>query len=604
MKCKRCGFEWQSYGEALTCPGCGVVTALTQSEKQTLWEEAYEAEKIKDLALRARCYLALAEQGDEKAAYAYGECLRRGVGVAENAEEAIFYYRASARRLYPAAAYRLWVTLSESEQFGDSKKQAFFWLRVAAELGDADAAFALATAYEEGDTVAPSHRHALFWLTRAAKAGHGEARVLLAKSYFEGDGVEKNLAAARYFMKNVPVSGFRMKRFVRRLGAGECEEPAEIVLPAREEERLSLGTEAEASGEYTIASNLYFYAARGGSVEASYRLGLLYEEGKGVPKSLEEARRRYGIAARAGHTDALLRVARFLKEGVGGKADAQEAKKCYEHLEEKENAEGAFLLGLMYQEGKGLPVDIPAAIRHYKTALKLGFAEAEAVLERIKADADAVYERACVLEERGEMIAALDAYRTAAEMGHAGSAYTMGILVQQSATKPRERKEAFAYFRTAAEGGHLGGIYRLGLCYSRAYGVARNYPAANSLLAFAAKKNYEGASEELAVLKARKHRRAARRFYSISSVLYRKGDVMEAVKFRNIAAKLGSARAMYVLGCHLEFGDGLPADRVKAGAWYTRAAAAGFDPANGDLKGGFLRERKKLVLARRNAERK
>ena len=67
MKCKRCGFEWQSYGEALTCPGCGVVTALTQSEKQTLWEEAYEAEKIKDLALRARCYLALAEQGDEKA---------------------------------------------------------------------------------------------------------------------------------------------------------------------------------------------------------------------------------------------------------------------------------------------------------------------------------------------------------------------------------------------------------------------------------------------------------------------------------------------------------------------------------------------------------
>ena len=85
-------------------------------------------------------------------------------------------------------------------------------------------------------------------------------------------------------------------------------------------------------------------------------------------------------------------------------------------------------------------------------------------------------------------------------------------------------------------------------------------------------------------------------------MLYRKGDVAEAVKFRNFAAKLGSARAMYVLGCHFEFGEGLPADRLKAGAWYTRAATAGFDASRGDLKGGFLRERKKLVLARRNAQ--
>ena len=602
MKCKKCGYEWQSYGEALTCPGCGTHAALTQSEKQTLWEEAYEAEKIKDFSLRARCYHALAEQGDERAAYAYGECLRRGVGVAENAEEAVFWYRASARRMYPAAAYRLWISFSEDDRFGDSKKQAFFWLRVAAELGDADAADALAHAYEEGDIVAPSHRHALFWLMRAAKAGNGDAKLLLAKCYFEGDGVEKNLAAARYFMKNLPVSGFRMKRFVRRLGTGECEEPAEILLPTREEERLSLGSEAEAAGEYAIAASLYFHAARSGNVDAAYRLGVFYAEGKGVPESPAEARRRFGIAAKAGHADAMLRFGHLLEEGIGGDPAASEAVACYERLEAMGVAEGAYRLGEMYRKGTALPTDIPRAIRHYKTAVKLGHETAATALESLKARADAVYENACVLEERGEMLAAIDAYRAAAEMGHAGSAYTMGLLTEKSATKPKGRKEAFTYYRAAAEGGHLGGIYRLGLCYSRGYGVTRNYPAANSLLGIAAKKNYEGAQEELDALKSRKYRRAARRFYSISSVLYRKGNVMEAVKFRNIAAKLGSARAMYVLGCHLEFGDGLPADRVKAGAWYTRASAAGFDPAKCDLKGGFLRERKKLVLAKRNAD--
>ena len=176
MKCKKCGFEWQSYGEGITCPGCGAQTVLTQSEKQTLWQEAHEAETIKDYDLLARCYYELAEQGDEKAAYAYAECLRNGVGVKANVEESVFFYRMAARRMYPAAAFRLSVLLGDDTRFGDSKKQAFFWLRVAAELGDADAAVMLANTYEKGDGVAASHRHALYWLMKAAKAERKAAK--------------------------------------------------------------------------------------------------------------------------------------------------------------------------------------------------------------------------------------------------------------------------------------------------------------------------------------------------------------------------------------------------------------------------------------------
>lgn len=601
MKCKKCGFEWQSYGEAFTCPGCGALATLTQSEKQTLWEEAYRAEKIKDYSLRAKCYLALAELGDEKAEYAYAECLRRGVGVAQNEEEALFWYRASARQKYPGAAFRLSECL-RATRFGDSKKQVFFWLRVAAELGDVDAAYALATHYEEGEGTDSSHRHSMYYLTRAAMMGHKDACIALARRYYEGDGVEKNLAAARYFMKDIPVSGFRMKRFARRLSAFEAEEPLEILLPTLEEERLALGLEAESSGEHVIASHIYFFAARGGSVDATYRLGRFYEEGLGVPKSASEARRRYGIAAAAGHKEALLRLAALAEAGIGGDVDADVAIQSYKTLEEMGSAEGAYRLGKIYREGKLVSTDVPEAIRHYKAASAAGHEGAKGALDEIRATADEIYEKACLLESRGEMIAAEEAYLAAAELGHAGAAYTMGILTEESAVSPADRKLAFTYYRTAAEGGHIGGIYRLGLCYGRSYGVARDYAAANSLLSIAAKRKYEGAEAELSALKARKYKRAARRFYSISSVLYRKGDVAEAVKFRNFAAKLGSARAMYVLGCHFEFGEGLPADRLKAGAWYTRAATAGFDASRGDLKGGFLRERKKLVLARRNAQ--
>ena len=600
MKCKKCGFEWQSYGEGITCPGCGAQTVLTQSEKQTLWQEAHEAETIKDYDLLARCYYELAEQGDEKAAYAYAECLRNGVGVKANVEESVFFYRMAARRMYPAAAFRLSVLLGDDTRFGDSKKQAFFWLRVAAELGDADAAVMLANTYEKGDGVAASHRHALYWLMKAAKAGHGGACLSLAKSYFDGNGVEKNIPAARYYARQASDAGLKGKLASFLFAFGESQEPAEISLPTREEDRVSLGKEAEASGEHAIAASLYFYAARGGNADATYRLGTFYEEGKGVPKSLPEARRRYGIAAHADHAEAMLRIARFLEEGIGGEKDLSLARQCYERLEEMGVAEGAYLLGEVYRLGKDVAVDFPHAIRHYRRAAALGYAKADKALEELKVTADGIYERAVALEERGEMNAATKEYRTAAEMGHAASAYTIGVMIEKSAQKIAERKEAVAFYRVSAEGGHVGGIYRLGLCYSRGYGVARNYKSANSLLGIAAKQNYEGAQEELAVLKARKYRRTARRFYSISSVLYRKGNVAEALKFRSIAAKLGSARAMFVLGCHLEFGDGVAPDRMKAGAWYGRAMELGFDPARSDLKGGFLRARKKLLLTKKN----
>lgn len=600
MKCKKCAYEWQSFGESLTCPGCGTRVTLTSSEKQTLWEEAYEAEKIKDHTLCAKRYFALAEMGDEKAQYAYGECLRRGIGVAANVDEAILWYKAAARRRYPAAAYRLAKCLAESKKYGDSAGRVYFWLRVAAEFGETDAAIELSEAYESGVGVEPSHRHALFWLMRAAEYGNNDARLTLAKMYYEGNGVEQDLAAARYFMKDVPVVGFRMRRFARRLGSGECEAPAEVTILAREEERLSLARQAEGDGEYAIASHLYFFAARGGNLEATFRLGRLYEEGLGVPKSPEEARRRYGIAADAGFAEAALRLGILCAEGRGGAVDVEKAILYFTRLAEEGNADAAFRLGEIYREGKLVAADLLSAIRYYNSAMASGHEGARLAMDEINTVAGRIYEKASRLEKRGDPDGARDAYRAAALMGHAGAAYASGLMLEHSAKNAEERKEVFAFYRTAAEGGHIGGVYHLALCYRNGYGTARDFAVATELLTVAAKQKHTEAEEELNAMKLAKYRRVARRFYSISSVLYRKGDLVEAIKFRNIAAKLGSARAMYMLGCHFEFGDGLPADRVKASAWYTRAIAAGYDPAHGDLKGGFLRERKKLIVAKRN----
>ena len=596
MKCKKCGYEWQTYGESLHCPACSAVAFRTHSERQTLWEEAQTADKIKDFAKRASCLFELAELGDERAQYAYAECLRLGVGVPADSEGAVLWYKASARRLYPAAAYRLSCCLRDGRRFGDSARAVSFWLRVAAEFGDGDACFELARIFEEGDGVAPSHTHALYYLTRGARSGHHAASIRLAKMYFSGEGVAKNPAAARYFVKDLAPAGILDKLFFYRLGNGEAQAPDEIVLPTRTIESLSLGAQAESDGEYAIAAHIYFSVARGGNEQASYALARLYEAGNGVPKSLPEARRRYERAAKRGNRDALLRFGIFAESGIGGDTDAAAAIDCYRRLSALGDGEGDFRLGELYRKGLCVTVNVPEALRHYRAAAAMDHAEAKAQLDKLRAASDAVEEKAVAATMRGDHAEALASYKLAAEMGNTEAAFVMGAYTEKTAGETRKgRREAFTYYRIAAEGGHIGGVYALGLCYLNGVGVARDMKSAEALLSVAAKKNYENAAALIDMIKARKHRRIARRFYSIATVLYRKGDLGEALRFRTIAAKLGSARAMLLLGCHYEFGDGVIEDRVKANAWYSRAIAAGFDMGEKDLKGAYLRERKKLA---------
>lgn len=597
MKCKNCGFEWKSYGENTVCPDCATRASLTRNEQQSLWEDAHNAEKIKDHALRAHCFFRLAELGDKRAQYAYAECLAKGVGVPADKGEATMWYKAAARHMYPAAALRLAFCLQDKK--GEVNSQMLFWLEVAAEFGEAEAAYELSVLYEDGEGVSPSHTHSLYWLTLAAKGGHEEAIVTLAQMYAVGDGVEKNPAAARGLLSRFTELPRRLRRLARKLGQGDTADLPAIPLANREGERLAVGFKAEELGEHAIAANIYFLSAKAGNAKAQYRLGLCYENGNGVPRSVEEARRRFGFAAEAGLTEAALSLGRYAAEGIGGDKDGALAVRLYTKAAEGGSVEAAYLLGRAYSEGILTATNPALALKWYEKAAAAGHTEAATARTRIREATAAIYEKGRAAERQGEYDLALELYTAAADMGHHAAAYLLGLMHETGKTGKVDRRAAFAAYTTAAAGGNLGAICRLGLCYSRGFGVNRDFDAAIRLLSVAAKQNVEEAKAELEKIKTRKYLRIARRFYAASTVMYRRGDVLEAIKFRNIAAKLGSARAMYLLGCHFDFGDGLPMDKSKAHAWFERAAKAGYVPSGvRDLKSGYLKERKQL-LARR-----
>ena len=587
------------HGENMRCPSCATGNALTHSECQALWDKVYSAEKIKDRALRASSLLRLAEQGDAKAGFEYAECLFNADGVSENREEALLWYKAAAGKLHPTAAYRFAMNLME-QKFGNNQTQVVFWMRVAGELGNANAAYELYRIYENGEGVTPSHKSALHWLVRGAEGGNTDCAAKLVKMYATGSGVEKNIAAARYFIEKISDPTFLQKMYFFTLGKGEGSFPSEIDDRSSLKESLALADWAAAEAEYDIAARLYYLGALKGDAGANYALGCSYEKGNGVPKSESEARHHFFLAASAGNAAAYIKLGDYAKDGIGGDIDASLALSSYERAADLGSAEACFRLAEAYRHGTLCAPSLPKALRYYEKASLLGNTEAAAEVENIRRATSAVYEKGLAADREGDVCAAAHFFGMAAGMGHAGASYLIGTMYEEGRGVAPDMKKAVAYFRTAAESGNLAAIYRLGICYSEGRGVKRDYAVARKLLSVAAKQNYGASVAILDNMRRQKHLRAAQKIYSISSILYRRGEVAECIRYRMLAAKLGNARAMYMLGCHFEFGDGLPMDREKATAWYNRAQRAGFRTGAGsDPKGGFLRARKALILSKR-----
>ncbi len=67
---------------------------------------------------------------------------------------------------------------------------------------------------------------------------------------------------------------------------------------------LDSGISAYASGDFDAAAREFAVLAGKGDMEGQYYLGLLYEEGQGLPKSYDEAVAHYAQAAKQGYLDA------------------------------------------------------------------------------------------------------------------------------------------------------------------------------------------------------------------------------------------------------------------------------------------------------------
>ena len=117
------------------------------------------------------------------------------------------------------------------------------------------------------------------------------------------------------------------------------------------------GLTAFLSGDYATALREWKPLAEQGNASAQKNMGVLYNNGKGVPQDYKTAVKWYRLAAEQGDAPAQSNLGVMYDKGRGVTQDDKTAVKWYALAAEQGNADAQVNLGFMYYKGHGVILD-------------------------------------------------------------------------------------------------------------------------------------------------------------------------------------------------------------------------------------------------------
>ena len=149
-----------------------------------------------------------------------------------------------------------------------------------------------------------------------------------------------------------------------------------ICLTAPAQADFKAGVDAHHRSDYATALREWQPLAEQGNAFAQYNLGLLYDNGQGVPKDYDQARQWYEKAAVQGHAEAQVNLGILHDYGRSVPQDFKKALYWYRLSAKQGNHLAQRRLGLMYERGDGVPKDYVQAYMWYSLAAGNGNAHA------------------------------------------------------------------------------------------------------------------------------------------------------------------------------------------------------------------------------------
>ena len=117
------------------------------------------------------------------------------------------------------------------------------------------------------------------------------------------------------------------------------------------------GMAAYDRGDYATALEFWRPLAEQGDSDAQYNLGIMYNDGRGVPQDYAEAVKWWHKAAEQDNVYAQVKLAAMYCSGEGVPQDTAEGLKWWHKAAEQGDAKAQLFLGNSYLGGMGVPQD-------------------------------------------------------------------------------------------------------------------------------------------------------------------------------------------------------------------------------------------------------
>jgi hypothetical protein len=173
---------------------------------------------------------------------------------------------------------------------------------------------------------------------------------------------------------------------IARLPAAELpstEAPAPVA-PAVPQTRRASGSVAVTDDE--DSTKAFLRKATDGSPEDQYQVGVMYEQGKDVPRNDTLALRWYKKAAEKGLAESQYKVGLMYRVGKGAPKSSYQAARWFQAAAEQGHAKAQVKLGQMYRNGKGVERNETTAFKWFLKAADQKDPDAEKIIAELKSD--------------------------------------------------------------------------------------------------------------------------------------------------------------------------------------------------------------------------
>ena len=222
-----------------------------------------------------------ATDGESGSQYLLGYYYQHGIKFPQNYVEAEQWYLKAAEQGQVQAQMHLSDMYKDGVGIKKDPEKAFFWLKKASDQKLASAQTNLGNMYADGFGVPKDFQEAVSLWTLAADQGEANAITNLGFYYLQNQNTPENLSKAVAFLKRASDLGSSRAQF---LLSG-----------------VYSGLYGEAYRNDSLALSLLNEAAIKGNSDAQHDLGLIYYEGKKVPKDFEVAGKWYRASMLGGN---------------------------------------------------------------------------------------------------------------------------------------------------------------------------------------------------------------------------------------------------------------------------------------------------------------